>query len=360
MNLLPGLNIITFKVKSRLQGEQKVTGKIFLWDYRTKIIISDVDGTITKSDVLGHVLPRFGNDWAHAGICQLFQEINANGYQILYLTARAIGQANTTRLYIEGLNQGGVRLPEGPMVMSPDRLMRSFKREVILRKPQVFKIACLKNIVRLFPESNSPFYCGFGNRETDAVSYREVGIPDSKIFIVNPYGELYNYEAPQYMKTYTMLTEIVTQMFPPVIDRKYVGALSSLFFWQQGKWRRRRQTACVHGARDHYRGPSWPPRDPPADAELLSSRVHRYCRASQTREIRPCRFQKKARRGGIATAASVVKAARRNTAAADTNLSTQPQLPVRTTPPRLNSEVRSLRSLMTLTTGNLRVEVLPL
>ena len=49
-----------------------MSGKIFLWDYRTKVIISDVDGTITRSDVMGHVMPRFGNDWSHAGICNLF------------------------------------------------------------------------------------------------------------------------------------------------------------------------------------------------------------------------------------------------------------------------------------------------
>ena len=73
LNLQPGENLITFSVKSRLQGEQKVSGKIFLWDYRTKIVISDVDGTITRSDVMGHVMPRFGHDWSHPGICNLFQ-----------------------------------------------------------------------------------------------------------------------------------------------------------------------------------------------------------------------------------------------------------------------------------------------
>ena len=92
-------------MKSRLQGEQQVTGKIFLWDYRTKIIISDVDGTITRSDVMGHVMPRFGHDWSHPGICNLFNKISKNGYQVLYLTARAIGQANSSRNYINNLRQ---------------------------------------------------------------------------------------------------------------------------------------------------------------------------------------------------------------------------------------------------------------
>lgn len=80
LNLQPGENLITFSVNSRLQGEQKVSGKIFLWDFRTKIVISDVDGTITRSDVMGHVMPRFGNDWSHPGICNLFCKIRKNGY----------------------------------------------------------------------------------------------------------------------------------------------------------------------------------------------------------------------------------------------------------------------------------------
>jgi len=38
-----------------------------------------------------------------------------------------------------------------------------FSREVIAKKPEDFKIECLKNIASLFPGKN-PFYAGFGNR----------------------------------------------------------------------------------------------------------------------------------------------------------------------------------------------------
>ena len=103
LHLKPGANAITFQVNSRLQGCQKVSGKVFLWDYRTKIVISDVDGTITRSDVMGHVMPRFGHDWAHDGIADLFTKISKNGYQFIYLTARSIGMAETTKGYIYGL-----------------------------------------------------------------------------------------------------------------------------------------------------------------------------------------------------------------------------------------------------------------
>ena len=38
----------------------------------------------------------------------------------------------------------------------------------------------------MFPSDRNPFYAGFGNRDTDEISYLKVGIPKGKIFIVNP------------------------------------------------------------------------------------------------------------------------------------------------------------------------------
>lgn len=49
----------------------------------------------------------------------------------------------------------------------------------------MFKIAALRNIRNLFPDDSFPFYGGFGNRDTDAISYRAVGISLGKIFIIN-------------------------------------------------------------------------------------------------------------------------------------------------------------------------------
>lgn len=50
--------------------------------WRTKIVISDIDGTITKSDVLGHLLPAMGLDWSHPGIAQLLTNIRQNNYLV--------------------------------------------------------------------------------------------------------------------------------------------------------------------------------------------------------------------------------------------------------------------------------------
>jgi phosphatidate phosphatase LPIN len=66
---------------------------------------------------------------------------------------------------LKGIEQGSYVLPDGPVIMSPDRLITALKREVIDRRPEEFKIACLKDIRHLFGDRN-PFYAGFGNRVT--------------------------------------------------------------------------------------------------------------------------------------------------------------------------------------------------
>ena len=51
-----------------------------------QVVISDIDGTITKSDVLGHILPAIGQDWAQSGVAQLFSKIRSNSYHMMYLS----------------------------------------------------------------------------------------------------------------------------------------------------------------------------------------------------------------------------------------------------------------------------------
>ena len=70
---------------------------MFGLDYLAQVVISDIDGTITKSDVLGHFLPVIGQIWAQAGVAKLFSKIHDNGYKIMYLSARALGQATITK-----------------------------------------------------------------------------------------------------------------------------------------------------------------------------------------------------------------------------------------------------------------------
>ncbi|KAF7290918.1 Nuclear elongation and deformation protein 1 [Mycena chlorophos] len=231
LNLKPGANSITFSLSA--SGVIACTARIFVWDSTDHVLVSDIDGTITKSDGLGHVFAMIGRDWTHLGVAKLYTDISRNGYKIMYLTSRAIGQADATRDYLKGIKQNDYQLPEGPVIMSPDRLMASLHREVIMRKPEVFKMACLRDIQRLFGEGRNPFYAGFGNRITDALSYRSVNVPSSRIFTIDSSGEvkLELLELAGYKSSYIHMTDLVDQMFPP-IHRKWTPEYTDFNFWK--------------------------------------------------------------------------------------------------------------------------------
>lgn len=81
-----------------------------------------------RSDVLGHILPIVGKDWAQSGVAQLFNKIKDNGYKLLYLSARAIGQARITREYLRSIRQGDLSMPDGPLLLNPTSLITAFHR----------------------------------------------------------------------------------------------------------------------------------------------------------------------------------------------------------------------------------------
>ncbi|OQE89737.1 hypothetical protein PENNAL_c0013G02533 [Penicillium nalgiovense] len=212
LELKPGANTMSFSVNRAV-----CTANMYLWNGNTPIVISDIDGTITKSDALGHVLNMIGRDWTHAGVAKLYTDIVNNGYNIMYLTSRSVGQTDTTRAYLHGICQDGYRLPRGPVICSPDRTMAALRREIYLRKPEVFKMACLRDILNLFCGKENPFYAGFGNRLTDALSYRSVNIPSTRIFTINSNAEvsLDLLSLNKYKSSYVTMQELLDHFFPP-------------------------------------------------------------------------------------------------------------------------------------------------
>ncbi|XP_057168505.1 phosphatidate phosphatase LPIN3 isoform X3 [Ursus arctos] len=168
------------------------------------------------SDALGHILPQLGKDWTHQGITSLYHKIHLNGYRFLYCSARAIGMADLTKAYLQWVSERGCGLPKGPILLSPSSLFSALHREVIEKKPEVFKIACLSDIRQLFLPNEQPFYAAFGNRPNDVTAYRQVGLPESRIFTVNPRGELIQELTKNHKSTYERLGEVVELLFPPV------------------------------------------------------------------------------------------------------------------------------------------------
>ncbi|CAF1175683.1 unnamed protein product [Adineta steineri] len=232
LNLKLGQNKVEFSVTTALQGTTTVESNIFFFDHMTKFVISDIDGTVTKSDVLGHIIPLLGGDWSHDGIAEFFNAIQENGYQFIYLSARAIGQSQITRNYLKKVKQSNRELPVGPLLISPDTLMTAFYREVILKKPEDFKIECLKNIASLFPGTN-PFYAGFGNRINDQWAYTAVGIPVTRIYTINPRGEVVRQKISQVLSSYKNLHEIVDLLFPPMDSFSASETYSVYTYWRE-------------------------------------------------------------------------------------------------------------------------------
>ncbi|XP_056177138.1 phosphatidate phosphatase PAH2-like isoform X2 [Syzygium oleosum] len=230
LNLKEGSNLVTFTFSTAMLGKQQVDARIYLWKWNTHIIISDVDGTITRSDVLGQFMPLVGVDWSQSGVAHLFSAIKENGYQLLFLSARAISQAYHTRRFLFNIKQDGKTLPDGPVVISPDGLFPSLFREVIRRAPHEFKIGCLEEIRALFPPDHNPFYAGFGNRNTDEISYLKVGIPKGKVFTINPKGEVAVNKHVD-TRSYTSLHALVHGMFPPIASVEQED-FNSWNFWK--------------------------------------------------------------------------------------------------------------------------------
>ena len=211
-----GKNEIKFSFKGNFKKDDEVVSRLFFYPYRAnfKIIISDIDGTVTKSDFLGHVMPMVGNHWSHPGIADFFSHLSERGYIILYLSARNIGQSRRTKTYLESINQEGATMPDGPVFTSPDGFFSSLNREIILKQPHLFKIKVLQGLLRIFQNgTNNPFYAGFGNRETDAIAYSTIGIETKKIFTINEKSEIKVLKNGDTI-TFTNLNQTIDQAFP--------------------------------------------------------------------------------------------------------------------------------------------------
>ena len=103
--VFPTISTSNKRISLTYKGTHSQVTDMYLWESDSKIVISDVDGTITRSDILGQLMPIFGKDWSHTGVTELFKNIENNNYKIMYLTARAIGQSQQTKGYLTSLSQ---------------------------------------------------------------------------------------------------------------------------------------------------------------------------------------------------------------------------------------------------------------
>ena len=113
------------------------------------------------------------------------------------------------------MQQGNLKLPEGPLFLNPESALRAFKKEVIDRTPEIFKISCLTNLRNLFTRRD-PYFAGYGNRTNDVTAYEAVGIPRPRIFLINKTGELRGIVAETFQTSYRDQSSLVDVYFPSI------------------------------------------------------------------------------------------------------------------------------------------------
>lgn len=207
MRLIKGENTVRF---TSISTRQSVTCKVFVWSTNTKMVVTDVDGTITRSDMRGHLYSKLGVKWHHNSVSDCFVKLRELGYQVIYLTARSISMESTTRSYIAELG-----LPSGPLLLSRKNLARAVASEVIKKDAKFGKAEHMDNILHIFPKGSNPIVAGFGNNENDNWVYQRAGIPESHIFIVNKKSEII---VSSSRTSYEVVATEICKFFRSVLD----------------------------------------------------------------------------------------------------------------------------------------------
>lgn len=91
-------------ILSESKGTCRIFASVYKWKETDKVVISDIDGTITKSDLMGYIFPTIGKDWTQEGVTKLYKRVNDNGYKFMYLSSRAIGQSSMTKGYLDSVS----------------------------------------------------------------------------------------------------------------------------------------------------------------------------------------------------------------------------------------------------------------
>jgi len=202
MHLIDGENTVKFITSIT---KQVAVAKLYLWDQNVKLIISDIDGTITKTDKRGLFFYKLGYDWTHDNVVNLYKMIAKNGYRFVYLTARSVKVQSATRTYLEKID-----VPDNPIFCAPHNLLSCVTTE-FWKTTAEGKMLHLNELRALFLKN--PFMAGFGNRLHDHVCYNEIGISPERIYIVNKHSEV----SVNGQKTkYDTLIQVCSTLFPSV------------------------------------------------------------------------------------------------------------------------------------------------
>lgn len=154
LSLRYGKNVIKFSL-----GELNWLGaEIYLYSEHDKILVSDMDGTLTKDDIGGFYNNFHGSDYLHDGYYELLEAANKNGYKIVWLTMRSLPLYKFSKDYIRKHTK-----MHGALLTEPEELLPALKKELMKQTGNI-KTNMMLEIKNLFPTYCTPFAGGLGNR----------------------------------------------------------------------------------------------------------------------------------------------------------------------------------------------------
>ena len=157
-------------IYSILEGDLSCADQYnFLLPPGTKVVVSDIDGTLTTDDaeLIMQVADESYVPKMMTGGDAMLQAWDAKGYPIIYLTARSHQFRSESRVWLRDFD-----FPAGPMITSN-----------MTNEADVYKTAWLK---RMFGAFGWVPVAAYGNADTDIIAYENAGIPKDKTFIVGP------------------------------------------------------------------------------------------------------------------------------------------------------------------------------
>ena len=230
--LRDGKNSIDFRLENQ-ENTVIASTFLFLWAKHDKIVVVDIDGTITRTDAGGVVASselglKMGLGHSHEGVTEAMAAIESAGYRLLFLTARPITRADATRRYLNAIGKdSGVPMPSGALITSA---LGTFNTMAAVWKDiKSYKVRQLMEVQELFdcPMTGRAHCCyagGFGNHDYDAASYREAGTPPHRVMLIDE-DSIIRIDGTDLMYNgYHGLLPHIPDLFPPV----------AVLHWQDG------------------------------------------------------------------------------------------------------------------------------
>ncbi|RYZ72920.1 MAG: phosphatidylinositol transfer protein [Proteobacteria bacterium] len=176
------VNLADLGIKSLPVGRHRVvfvvpgdntTAELYITvvDPRQKIVVSDIDGTLTESELAAAVDVFGGSAKAHAGAPEALQILKNKGYEIIYLTARAEWFGAGTRKWLRehGFPLGTLRTTNSKIGATGQPAIDYKTRE----------------LVNFYYATGITPTIALGNKETDVVAYGAVNIEPQNTFFIN-------------------------------------------------------------------------------------------------------------------------------------------------------------------------------